>query len=175
MGSAKALADVVAACIAGPVCPWKTVKYFSISSRQMMICHYSSSTTCRAIIVMAALERFAAFRRYCNPDRERLSSYLLFCICSQELVLTGYTREIWGLFKSVEICTMCTPLCQCLAGVWRHSLICDQLNFTSERFLAQKRKRCDFARRSCKSLIGKVFTRFSWKIGRRHWRQLTAI
>lgn len=32
----KALADVVAACIAGPVCPWKTVEIFSTDSASLV-------------------------------------------------------------------------------------------------------------------------------------------
>lgn len=113
--------------------------WFSIPSRQMMKCHCSSSTTCRAIMVMAALERFAAFRGYCNTDRERLSSYLLFCVCWQGIASHWLCKKgLWSLlFKSVR-CNLSTLCCQCLAGVWRCSLSCDWLNFTSERLLAQK-------------------------------------
>lgn len=80
--------------------------WFSVSSRQMMKRPHFSSTICRAIIVMATLGKFTAFRGYCHTGGERLSLYFLFCVCWQGIASHSERFMVFAL----QECTM-SPVC----------------------------------------------------------------
>lgn len=122
----------------------KLLNWFCISCRQLMKRHYSSSTTCRPITVVAALERFTAFgasAAHIGRGYVHVSSSVS---ADRELLLTGYVGEIYGLYSSRVYNVTSTPHCQCSAGVWSCNMS-DWSNFN--------RRRCDIASRSCKYFI----------------------
>lgn len=146
--------------------------WFSVSGRQMMKCPYFSSTICRALIVMATLGKFTAFRGYCHTGWERLS-FLFPLLC----LLTGNCfsfREVYGLYSSGVYDVTCLPH---PVNAWQvfGDAVQAVNDWTSPVRNYLHEKRCDIAFRSCKSVIWKDFTHFSWGLGRRHLKQLLTI
>lgn len=109
-----------------------------------MKCHYSSNTTCRTITVVAALERFTAFRASATQIGKGYLHVSSLASADKQLLLTGYVGEIYDLYSSRVYHVASTPHCQYSAGVWSCRLS-DWSHFN--------RRGCDIAFRSCKYLI----------------------
>lgn len=87
-----------------------------------MKCHYSSSTTCRTVTVVAALERFTTFGALATQIGKGYLYVSSSASADRELLLIGCLGEIYGLHSSRVHDVTSTPHCQCSAGVWSCSL-----------------------------------------------------
>lgn len=83
-------------------------------------------------------------------------------------------REVYGLYSSGGYDVTCLPH---PVNAWQAFGDAVQAvnDWTSPARNYLRKKRCDIAFRSCKSVIWKDFTHFSWGLGRRHLKQLITI